>query len=65
MVLGALGCVNNADFEKISKRQHWARCVYYLSEVTCMKNNTDVYMARKHVNSHGTSYNAVLNQHSH
>ena len=33
MVLGALGCMNNADFErkKISKRRHCARCVYYLS----------------------------------
>ena len=39
MVLGALGCMNNADFEKISKSQHCARCVYYLSEITTRASN--------------------------
>ena len=35
MVLGALGCINNKNFDKkSSKWQHWARCVYYLSEIT-------------------------------
>ena len=34
MLLGALGCMNNADFEiKNSKSQDCARCVYYLSEI--------------------------------
>ena len=33
MVLGALGCMNNAHLER-SKGQHCARCVYYLSEIT-------------------------------
>ena len=27
MVLGALGCMNNVDFKKISQWQHCARCV--------------------------------------
>ena len=31
---GALGCVNNADFEKCCKWQHCARCVHYLLEIT-------------------------------
>ena len=37
MVLVAVGCMNNADFEnKISKRQHCDRCVCYFSEIaTC------------------------------
>ena len=39
MVLGALGCMNNVDFEKISKWQHCARCVYYLSEITTRTSN--------------------------
>ena len=35
MVLGALGCINNANFEKKNcKWQHCVRCVYYLSEIT-------------------------------
>ena len=33
MVLGALGCINNADFEK-NKGEYCARCTYYLSEIT-------------------------------
>ena len=39
MVLGALGCMNNADFEKIRKLQHCARCVYYLSEIMTRASN--------------------------
>ena len=39
MVLGALECMNNADFEKINKRQHCARCIYYLSEITTHTSN--------------------------
>ena len=39
MVLDALGCANNADLEKNSKRQHCARCVYYLSEITTRTSN--------------------------
>ena len=40
MVLSTLGCMNNADFErKISKWQHCARCVNYLSEVTTHTSN--------------------------
>ena len=35
-VFDALRCMNNADFGKKKKRkineQHYARCVYYLSE---------------------------------
>ena len=40
MELGALGCMHNADFEKkkVSIRQHSARCVYYLSEITSTSN---------------------------
>ena len=44
MVLGTLGRMINADFErkKISKWQHCARCVYYLSifktRITNLKN---------------------------
>ena len=40
MLLGALGCMNNADFEeKNSKRQHCLRSVYYLSEITTRTSN--------------------------
>jgi hypothetical protein len=40
MVLGALGCMNNADFEKKnSKCQHCARCVYILLEITRRTSN--------------------------
>ena len=40
MVLGALGCINNVDFEKkISKWQHGGRCVYYLSEIMARSSN--------------------------
>ena len=42
MVLGALGCMNNVDFENISKRQHYARCVYYLSEITTRTIRTNL-----------------------
>ena len=31
MVFGALRCMNNVDFEKISKQQHCSRCVYYMT----------------------------------
>ena len=41
MVLGALGCINNADFEQeISKCRHCARCVFYIfSEITTRTSN--------------------------
>ena len=32
--VGALECMDNADFEKNSKWQRWNRRVYYLSEIT-------------------------------
>ena len=45
MVLGALKCMSNADFEKkkISNWQHCARCVYYLSEITTCTSNFKKY----------------------
>ena len=33
------GSMNNANFEKNSKWQHCARCVYYLSEITTHTSN--------------------------
>ena len=49
MVLGALGCINNADFEeKISRLQHCARCVYYLSEITTRTSTLKKYHTRVH-----------------
>ena len=44
MVLGALGCINNADFEEKSKWQHCARCVYYLSEITTRTSNLKIIL---------------------
>ena len=49
MVLGALGCMNNADLEKKrSKLPHCASCVCYLSEImTCtsdLKNIVLIYL---------------------
>ena len=53
MVLGALECMNNAEFEKISKWQQFARYVYYLSYITIRTSNLNntvlilIYLQRK------------------
>ena len=39
LVLGALGYMNNADYEKKSKYQNCGRCVYYLPEITARTTN--------------------------
>ena len=40
MVLGALGCVNNADFErKLVNDNIMLDVFYYLSEITTLTNN--------------------------
>jgi hypothetical protein len=49
MVLGALGCMNNADSKKISKLQHYARCVCYLPEIMTCTSNFKKYCT--HMNS--------------
>ena len=39
MVFDALGCMNNADFEKNSKCQHCSRCIYFMLEITAGTSN--------------------------
>ena len=34
MVLDALGCMNNSDFERKKNRQHCARCLLFFPEIT-------------------------------
>ena len=49
MVLGALGCINNADFEKIIKWQNCVRCVYCLSEfMTNISNLKNTLLVHAH-----------------
>jgi hypothetical protein len=53
MVLGALGCMNNADFGKKSgKWPYCATCVYYLSEITTRTSNLkNTVIVRTHIPS--------------